>query len=170
MDVMDYVRRQMADVRRLYDAALQGTTDEQFNWNPPGTANAIRVTLVHLLATEDRLIQQAIQGKPRVWDSGAWGARIGLTATPGGPGGSWDEIKSTSLPLAPVLAYGEAVHAAVDQYLATLTPPELDREVQLRGRTGSVADALNLLAAHSLTHTGDIAAVKGIQGVSGLPF
>lgn len=170
MDVTDYVRRQMAGVRRIYDAAIGGTTDDQFNWNPPGEANAIRVTLVHLLATEDALIQGAILGMPRLWDSERWGERVGLTATPGGPGGNWDEIKGASLALAPVLAYGEAVHAATDRYLFSLTAAELDREASLRGGSTPVAGALLMLASHTLLHAGDIAAVKGIQGVKGLPF
>ena len=60
MNALDYVRRQLAVMRRQVDSALQGTTDEQFNWLPPGAANSIAATFSHLLATEDFYIQTVL--------------------------------------------------------------------------------------------------------------
>jgi len=54
--------------------------------------------------------------------------------------------------------------------LAVLTPEELDRTVDFAGGPRTVADMLLLSAPQSLSHTGEIAALKGIQGVKGLPI
>jgi hypothetical protein len=54
--------------------------------------------------------------------------------------------------------------------LAKLTDDELDRQVSFFGSESSVADVLVRFVAHTAGHTGEIAAVKGMQGLQGLPF
>jgi len=39
-------------------------TEEQLNWSPPGTANSIKVTLLHAVSGEDFFIHSLIQRKP----------------------------------------------------------------------------------------------------------
>ena len=169
MDILEYIRRQIAGARRLSDAVMQDTTEAQFNWLPPGTANSMKATLVHTLVSEDRYIQVLIQGKPRLWESGGWSAKTGL-ATPPGRDGGWEEIKALNVALAPVLAYAAAVRAATDAFLATLSAGELEREVKWNDQTRQVADLLVMLANHTASHAGEMAAIKGMQGVKGLPF
>ena len=69
-----------------------------------------------------------------------------------------------------LLDYAAAVGAATDNYIATLTTKELDRLVPIMGQEWPVADVLALLVVHASGHLGEIAALKGIQGVKGLPF
>ncbi len=168
MEVKEFVQRQLAAMRRQCDAALQDMTDEQFNWMPPGTVNPIRTTLVHMIAAEDSFVQRVILDKPTVWDSGNWSEQIGLPFPPGR--GRWDEVRDTTLASAPVLAYAQAVRVATDAYVAELTASELDRAIQFMGATRSVADALTILVTHTVGHAGEISAVRGMQGVKGLPF
>jgi uncharacterized damage-inducible protein DinB len=73
------------------------------------------------------------------------------------------------LSLASVLDYQRAIHAATEAYLADLTPEELDRKITAFGNERP-AEVLTLAAVHVASHTGEIAAVKGMQGVKGLPF
>lgn len=169
MNATEYVRRQFATLGRLRDGVLRDTTDEQINWIPVGEANPIRAALVHVTVAEDRYIQGIVQGRPTVWETGAWGERIGL-ASPPSYGKGWDEVKSTTLTLAPIMEYGAAVHAATDAYLAELTPEELDRLVPFFGGERPVADVLAQLVVHETGHVGEIAALKGMQGVKGLPM
>jgi uncharacterized damage-inducible protein DinB len=68
-----------------------------------------------------------------------------------------------------LLEYQSAVRAATDAYLSTLTPEELERNVEFAGGERTVADMLLLACSHSLGHNGEIAALKGIQGAKGLP-
>ncbi len=168
MEIMEYLRYQMANMRSTVDMTMQDVTAEQFNWAPPGTMNTISATFIHLTSVEDHFVQGILQGKPRLWDSGGWAARTGVKETPA-IGKSWDEFKHFHLSPAPFLDYQKAVWAATDAYMAGLTPQDLDRKVKLGQRDLTVA-ALLIMAAHqSLSHSGEIAALKGIQGVKGLP-
>lgn len=169
MDAPSYVRKQIQTMRRFYQGALTGLTDEQFNWIPPGTANSIKASLIHLLAGEDMNIQRVLQGKPLLWDDEGWNRKIGVETRPGRDQG-WDAIRETTIPLAPVLEYAQVVHAATDAYLADLTPEELERNVEFFVADARVADVLSILAVHVAGHSGEIAALRGIQGVKGLPF
>lgn len=169
MDVKTYIQQQMANVRRQIDAAVKDTTDEQFNWPPPGTINPISAIVIHVLAGEDYFIQTVLQGKSRCWEVQEWGRKIGIQ-TPPEFGRSWDEFKTVKILVAPVLAYEQVIRVATDAYLADLTAEELDRQVDFAGNVLPVAEVLMRLVVHSASHAGEIAAVKGMQGVKGLPF
>jgi hypothetical protein len=68
--------------------------------------------------------------------------------------------------------YAEAVFAATDAYLADLPDAGLDRKIQ--GATGGEYTLgwgiAILLGQHGAQHSGEIAALKGVQGLKGLPF
>jgi uncharacterized damage-inducible protein DinB len=169
MNATQFIRQQVAETEGLSDAAMAGVTDEQFNWLPPGTMNPIKSTLLHTVGGEDLFCQLIIQGRPPLWATGGWAGRVGLAQTPGG-GQGWEEARNTALALAPVLAYAAAVRDATHEYLARLTEDELDRRVNFFGRESSVADVLARFVSHTACHAGEIAAVKGMQGLQGLPF
>ena len=169
MNATQFIRQQVAEAEGLSDATMAGVTDEQFNWLPPGTMNPIKSTLLHTVGGEDLFFQLIIQGRPPLWATGGWAGRIGLAQTPGG-GQGWEEARNTVLALAPVLAYAAAVRDATHEYLARLTEDELDRRVDFFGRESSVADVLAGFVSHTACHAGEIAAVKGMQGLQGLPF
>ena len=90
--------------------------------------------------------------------------------TPPGGGRGWDEARTAALRLEPALAYAEAVCGATNDYLASLTEEDLDRRVSFFGQDSTVAGVLARLVTHMSGHVGEIAAVKAMQGVMGLPF
>ena len=167
MDATEVIRHQVASVRRFVDGILDGLTDEQLNWSPPGTANPIGVSWLHLLTVEDSFIQSTIQGKPRLWESQDWTARTGIHPRAGDE--TWDRIKQTPFTVAPLRAYGAAVREATDAYISGMTADDLDRAVTVNNAEMPVAQMLSMLACHTTGHAGDIAAIKGIQGLKGLP-
>jgi uncharacterized damage-inducible protein DinB len=169
MNAAQFVRLQVAEAHRSTDAAMAGVTDEQFNWLPPGTANPIKSALLHMVAGEDIFFQLVLQGRPPLWATGGWGERIGLTDAPGG-GRGWEEACRTELSVASAMAYAEAVCTATDDYLARLTDEELDRQVDFFGQQSPVALVLAMFVSHTAGHAGEIAAVKGVQGLQGVPF
>jgi hypothetical protein len=154
-------------MRRFVDGILNGLTDEHLNWRPPGTANPIGVSWLHLLTAEDGFIQSTIQGKPRLWESQGWTAKTGIH--PRASDESWDRVKQTQFSVAPLEAYGAVVREATDAYLARVSPDELDSRVTVNNTGMPVAVLLTMMVCHSAGHAGDIAAIKGIQGLKGLP-
>jgi hypothetical protein len=169
MDAAEFVRQQVAESRSLSDAAMSDLTDEQFNWLPPGTMNPIKAIYLHMASAEDSFVQKHLRGKTMVWTGGEWAAKLGF-AQPPGRGQGWEPFRSAHLAVGPARAYAEEVCQATNDYLVRLTAEELDRPVSFYGRDWTVARVLALLVTHTACHAGEIAAVKGIQGVKGLPF
>ena len=168
MNVIEYIQLEMAGVHRAVDSTMQDMTPELFNWAPPGTANTISATFLHLMNVEDNLIQKIIRGKPSVWESGGWSEKTGVQKPPS-IGEDWSGFKHRQIPIQPLLDYKAAVWAATDEFLATLKPEELDRRVQFAGRERTAAEVLLMSTSQSHSHSGEIAALKGIQGAKGLP-
>lgn len=168
MNAQEYMRRQIVTVRRYNDAVLNGLTDEQLNAVPPGTCNSIGATFAHILTGEDRFIQMLGQNKPPVWETGGWGEKVGLAQMPGREG--WEEVRNATYSLAALQAYAQEVYAATDAYLAALTDEEMAREVPFFNGPTPMADIISLMFVHTCGHYGEIAALKGVQGVQGLPF
>jgi hypothetical protein len=169
MDTVAFIRQLIDSVRRQTDDSMKDMTVEQFNWTPPGTASPISAIFIHLLNGDDYFFQTIIQGKPKLWEEGGWDEKTGVQDTPDF-GGNWEAFKHMTLALEPVLAYQRVVFAATDSYLDTLTPDELERKVKFAGGEHSVAAMIIHTTCHSLCHAGEIAALKGIQGVKGLPY
>jgi uncharacterized damage-inducible protein DinB len=167
MDTKTYIQQQIARARHWSDLATQDLTSEVLNWLPPGTVNPISAILLHMVFAEDHFIQTILQGTARCWDHQDRSREIGIRTPPGGPEG-WDEFKTTHINLAAVQAYEQTVRAATDAYLARLTVEELERQVDYFGNTVPVAYVLMTLVVHTASHAGEIAALKGTQGVQGL--
>jgi hypothetical protein len=67
--------------------------------------------------------------------------------------------------------FAKAVYANTDAYLATLSDADLERKIQgPAGETTLGWFLTTILATHFPGHAGEIAALKGVQGMKGLPF
>jgi hypothetical protein len=169
MDAITFIQRQIAGTWHLWEAILHDLSDAQLNWTPSGTVDSIGIILVHLLADDDFYIQTLLQGQPRLWETAGWGDRLGLTTPPVNDQG-WGEIRRTPLTVGPVLGYAHAVRAATDTYLTALSVADLDHQITVDGSERLIADVLAALVRHTMLHLGEIAALKGMQGATGLPF
>ncbi len=168
MDAKEYIIRQFRWARRQSDSVLLDVSEEQFNWTPPGTVSPISAIFLHMVTIEDAYIQEAILGKARLWDEQGWEEKIGSRAP--WRGENWDDLRGKPLTLDDVAQFQETVRAATDAYIETLTPEELDRRVLFEGRERRIGDMLSMLVVHNLSHAGEIAALKGVQGAAGLSF
>ncbi len=164
MDVREYIQKQVAGSRRILDAAIDDTRQEMVNVKTGEFCNTIGAAYAHVIGGEDYFVNVAIRGGQRLWESGGWAEKLGI---PNPPGRDW----AIQIPdLAAFQEYAKAVHAATDAYLESVTPEELDRIIKIFGNERPVANALILIANHGSAHSGEIASLKGIQGVKGLPF
>lgn len=168
MTAIEYIQRQIAQVRFFATDVVQDLTDEQLNFPAPGTTNTIGAIYLHMTTSEDSFINSVVQGKPRIWDSEDWANKINISTPPAR--GDWSGVKDKSLAVASVVAYKTAVHAATAAFLATLTDDDLARQLSFRGTVETVADILTRFVTHTSFHTGEIAAIKGVHGLKGLSF
>lgn len=168
MDAQEFIIRQFRWARRQADSVMFDLTPEQFNWTPPGTVSSISAIFVHMLAVEDAYIQETMLNVPRLWDAQGWEEKIGSRAP--WRGENWDDMHGKVLTLEDVAQYQLAVREATDAYLKNLTAEELDRRVMFLDKERRAADVLAMLVVHNLSHAGEIAALKGVQGAAGLAF
>lgn len=143
---------------------------EQANKVPTGTAHPISAIIAHTLHGEDGIINM-LQGKPPVWESEGWGTRLGIPFVM-----MQDEAQARALKFDPKVLedYQQKVYANTDAYLSSLKDSDLERELDLSamnmGRM-TVAGVLSfILIGNTFAHTGEIAALKGVQGLKGYPF
>ena len=68
--------------------------------------------------------------------------------------------------------YAQAVYANTNSYLDTLTPDDLDKEMEIPGfGKNPLAYYIGMAALiHPANHVGEISAMKGMQGAKGYPF
>jgi hypothetical protein len=165
---MGYVVREFAAMRRHLDALVEGLTADELAWTPPGTANAIGATLLHLISGEDRLVQVVLQGRPTLWETGQWAEQVGIAMLPV-RGHDWSGVDLHTLRPTALFAYVEAVQQATTRYLATLTDADLDATIDVYGQIQPRAEALISIVIHNVSHASEIAALKGLQGRRGRP-
>jgi uncharacterized damage-inducible protein DinB len=169
MDVAQPYRLTLASGRGYLNMALEGLTDEQFNWLPPNDLNPISALLFHIGSAEDFYIARAIGGGKLRFMTEGWAERTGVTEIPG-PRGGWSQFRERRFEREKIQAYLAAVHATTDAYLDQLTEVELNREVTFLGAPGPVARVLGAVLVHPVFHTGEISLIKGLQGVKGIPI
>jgi len=166
MSVMTYVRREFEVMRHHVNAIIHDLDRDQLLWTPPGRTNRIGTTLLHMLTGEDRLVHDVLQGRPWLWATGGWQAQIGISALPI-RGHEWGDVDLARLQVAPLWAYGRVVAEATTAYLALLSDEDLEEQVEVYGQLQVRAQALFSIVIHNVSHAGEIAALKGLQGMRG---
>jgi hypothetical protein len=164
MDAVTYAKKSLEQAFGLFNVITDGLTDEQYNWKPEGTANTIAKSHVHAMSSVDFFITATLAGGEMAWKPLAERSKL-----PANPTEIW--AHAGPIPFAPIKEYGLTVQKAALDYVSTLTDADLDREVETPffGKKNA-AFLISLSGVHVMGHGGDIAAVKGLQGLKGLPF
>lgn len=167
MNAVDATKETIGLVHDYLEGAFSGCDDATLRHVFPGaTIDSIGSIYLHALASEDWAIQELLQGKPKIVDTGDWFARLGIE-----PAKDPDWSKA-NMDLETMQAYRDAVFAATQVYLDSITDADLDKQIDWFGRgTRSAAWVLaDVVHAHVGSHAGEIAALKGVMGQKGLPW
>ena len=154
-------------------AQVLGDCGDALN-EPVAAANigSIGAIYAHTVFAEDSIVNMLLQGKPMLYRSAGWDAKLGVALPEGDrPMQSEAWAAAVKLDLPKFQEYATAVFAQTDAYVAGLPDAELDRKVQ--GPIGETTVAfmlVTILATHYPQHLGEIAALKGVKGLKGLPF
>jgi hypothetical protein len=171
MNAITLLREQAQQAHAFLHATLEDVTPEQAHWAPPGTANPLAATYVHAIASQDALVQAILQGGAPLYAS-EWADKTGVSEIQPLSSAEWARAVRVDLPV--LHRYAQAVHAATDAYLATLSDADLARPVDLSNLgLGHVTlgYVLNrLLIGHVDTMCGEISCLKGLQGARGYPM
>jgi hypothetical protein len=164
MDAVQFAILSINDALDYVDLAIGEIDDEQYNWQPPGTCNNIAKLHVHATSGADFFINHLICGEPPLWIQHA--GRLGVPALPADLWPSAVRIERVGID-----AYVAQMREAVNARLQTLTDDVFSRDIDtpMAGRqTG--AWVLRTATTHTSAHAGEISAIKGMQGLKGLPF
>jgi hypothetical protein len=170
MDAIAYLREDMRLTHEWQEQTIQGATQEQLDWHPPGKANPLGATYAHSLCSEDALVNQLLKDGQPLFE-GQWKDKTGISDPRWSSEFKW--AREVKVDLASAQRYAEGVYAATDEYLATLEPADLDRVLNLSDMgfgDKTVAWLFSsFLSSHASNMTGEISTLKGLQGARGYP-
>ena len=169
MDAIQVLRAQLSDSHWFIEQAVSDLNSAHLHWQPPGTANTIAATYAHVIGSEDGFINATLLGQRPLAES-AWAGRNGISLPIPQRGSDWyGWSRRVQVDLAAAKLYGAAVYAATDEYLATLKPEQLERapEVPLPAEQSLNWLLTNFLILHASVHSGEIAVLRGLQGLVG---
>lgn len=142
-----------------------GLTAADLAARPNPDANSIGWLIWHLTRVQDHHVSD-IAGRPQVWTETDWPRRFGLDADPEnhGYGHTTAEVGEVQPESAAMLReYYDMVHARTAEYLAGITPDELDRIIDTRWDPPvTVGVRLVSVISDDLQHIGQAAYVRGL--------
>ena len=172
MDAISLLRQQFQEAHQFVEMTMQDVTAEQAHWAPPGKASPLGANYAHLVTGEDFIIQGMLKGgAPLAAAAGA--GKVGVSELPP-QDGAWDQwARQVKVDLPALKQYAQSVYAASDEYIASLTPDDLSRPLDLSAAgfgQQTMAFMLNIAVGHANSHMGEISCLKGLQGAKGYPF
>jgi hypothetical protein len=170
MQTLAYIRSSIEAVNGMVDTALQDLTDEVVNFKPGGTANTIAQILAHLCSGQDLLVNdKLLVGGGRTLHESGWAERTGI---PLDRSLIWQQRDAWRLDLPAFDAFRREVAACALKRIEATDDAELDRTAAwIRGPERPVAMLWQTIYVnHGLGHCGEISALKGLQGLKGLPI
>ncbi|MEX0785118.1 MAG: DinB family protein [Dehalococcoidia bacterium] len=174
MNTIDLVRSQYKGAHDLMEATMSDVSPEHAHWAPPGVANPLGATYFHTIVAEDFLLSsRARDVQPLIM--GEYAAKSGASEPPPSPGpelAAWE--RRVKVDVAQAREYAQAVYQRTDDWLASLSPADLEKEIDMSG-FGMGQQPMHVLVAsivlqHINNHLGEISCLKGLQGAKGYPF
>jgi hypothetical protein len=171
MDAIQLLSEQVKQTHEVVSGTVADLTPEQASWSPGGTANNIGAELLHLIAAEDMFLNMMVGRQPL--GMGEFAGKTGASE-PHPPGAYGDWAKRVKADIPQVQEYMKAVFKNTEDYVASLKPDDLNREIDLAaaglGKMSLGAFITLTSVVHPSNHIGEISCMKGQQGAKGYPF
>lgn len=176
LTALQLLKNQLKEARETFEGTVADITPEQLHQNPGGKALPLGSVYAHLLFSEDVIVHGMLQGKPTLHET-TWKDKTGANMPMPPMDDKWSAAheewsRSVQIDLLKLREFAKAVYADTDVYVNSLTDADLEKEIDL-GSWGkhTLASMLSgFVIAHMNSLTGEISALKGIQGAKGYPF
>jgi hypothetical protein len=173
MNTIELTQYALGNAFSILGQVTADLTQEQADWTPPGIANPIGATYWHTISSTDEIVCQWIKGEEPLHQKDGWQEKV-LTVSVPQPGHGEDYLpymQAIRVDMAALHAYAKAVADAIQAWLASLAPEDLERELETPIGKLSVDQMLETFVIwHINAHCGEISALKGCLGVKGYPF
>lgn len=146
------------------DDLTDGLSGEVSSYRPTPEANSIAWLLWHSARVQDLQLCD-IAGVEQVWTRDGWADRFGLdlSGNDHGYGHSPEDVAKVQAPAELLAGYYHAVHKVTLEYLATVTPEEMERVVDTNWNPPVTASArLVSIIDDCAQHLGQAAYLRGI--------
>ena len=168
MEARELLRPQFQTMHQFLDMTIADCSPEVLEQRDNGwTINKVGSLYAHTVLAEDAMLGMG-KGGELVFKSDGWAEKLGIDdASP-----RQDEhLADLTINLEAFREYAKAVASATDAFLANATDEQLNREVDSPvGKQPFITFFANIGLTHVAGHWGEIAALKGVQGLKGLPF
>ena len=112
----------------LLEMTMADASAQLAGWAPPGIANPIGATYAHAVCGADGIVHTMLQPGAPLY-AGEWAGRSGVSEPRFDQTQEW--ARSVTVDLDAARQYAQAVYAAVDSFIASLSEADLERELDL---------------------------------------
>ena len=173
MNTVEIIKYSLGSAFDILGQVTADLTQEQADWMPAGIANPIGALYWHTISGADEVVNGWCRGQAPLHQKDGWREKV-LTVSVPEPeqGGDYLAYMRAIRVNVPTLhEYARTVAEATQGWLASLTPEDLERELETPIGKLNVAQMLETFVIwHVNAHCGEISALKGCQGVKGYPF
>lgn len=169
MEARVLLHAQFQTIHQLLDMTIADCSPEVLEKREAGwTINKVGSIYAHTFITEDMMVNGMGKGQAPILVSDGWAEKLGID----NPNPYQDEhLANLAIDLDTFREYAKAVAQSTEDFLANATDEQLTREVDgPPGKQPFIAFFSNIGLIHIAGHWGEIAALKGVQGLKGLPF
>lgn len=168
MRAQDLMRAQYEQAHQVLEGVVADCDEEALTKVVGGNIGTIGAIYAHAVFDEDGWIA-GVTGNQTLWERDGWADQTGLGEISGRQNPEWTQ--SVTYDLAKFREYAQAVYAQTDGFLADLSDEDVDKEIEAFGGQTTIGKHVGSLGLwHVMSHQGEAAAVKGAQGLKGLPF
>ncbi|PKB71264.1 MAG: hypothetical protein BZY87_06525 [SAR202 cluster bacterium Io17-Chloro-G6] len=151
---------------QMIDGALEGMDDAAMSRQPTDQTNSAAWILWHLTRVTDMFINTRFRDLTQVWTSEGWHEKFGMPADEEDRGVGWTsaQVAQWQAPSKDVqLAYYQAVKDHTRDFLANITPEELERKIVLGNvpEPRTIAACMGQMVWDTVAHGGQIAYLRG---------
>lgn len=154
------------------EVTMADVTDSSAHFSNTGKAIPVGAAYAHAVIAEDMVVATMLAKKsPLASDNSKTGLSIPMPSQ-----AEWNKheqwYKTVKVDLPKLRKFAQRVYKATDDYLATLKDKDLDRvmDVPGMGKQNLAWLISNFVILHIANLTGEVSAIKGVQGLKGYPF
>ena len=172
MKAVSLLREQLQSAHETQEATMADVTEEAAQFTDTNKAIPVGAAYAHSILGEDMVLSTMLMQKdPLAKDNSTIGLSIPMPST-----SEWEKheqwYKTVKIDLPKLKEFAKVVYKTTDDYLASLTDEDLDKELDrpMVGKHNIAWFITNFIILHIANLTGEISSVKGLQGLKGYPF
>ena len=175
MDTVGLIHHTMGFAFQLLEQVVSDLTQEQTDWMPPGNANPIGALYWHTVAYCDQLVHEWGMGQAPLRHSAGWQEKVVIASPPENPEDPhWDlrnAREDLRVDLPALHDYARATAQALKSWAAALTLEDMAHPMSTPIGDYRLDLWIEIFVIwHINAHCGEIAALKGCQGLKGYPW